>query len=73
LTGGIREGAKGEPPVAYFHSATAGYPPTAPSASLLKPDCSRLRSALPSATGRGRNSLLLLLQILSVQFLSHDL
>jgi hypothetical protein len=29
LTGGIRKGAKGEPPVAYFYSATAYYSPAA--------------------------------------------
>jgi hypothetical protein len=43
LTGGIREGAKGEPPVAYFHTATARYSPTAPRACLVEPDCSRFR------------------------------
>jgi hypothetical protein len=45
LTGGIREGAKGEPPVAIFYSATARYSPTAPNACLVEPDCSRFRFA----------------------------
>jgi hypothetical protein len=45
LTGGIREGAKGEPPVAIFYSATACYSPTARYACLVEPDCSRFRFA----------------------------
>jgi len=37
LTGGIRKGAKGEPPVAYFGSATARYSLPGPPMQFFQP------------------------------------
>jgi hypothetical protein len=54
LTGGIREGAKGEPPVAYFRGATARYSSTAPPA-CLELDCSRFRLRRLHQMFGGRN------------------
>jgi len=40
LTGGIRKGAKGEPPVAYFSRRCGALSPGATHARLIEPDCS---------------------------------
>jgi len=48
LTGGIRKGTKGEPPVAYFSQGYGALSPAVTHARSTEPDCSHFGFALPA-------------------------